>query len=224
MKQCKKCGQEKPETSFPMRFGKDYREHTCGMCKKRAHIARHPETKRLEGYRRAARRQGITLAEYFMLRDLRAFRVAYRNRPKGLVVDGIRVRKSRVRCPLLQRAHDAAKSREYHARHLKKSRNRVRLWKQNNPAKRSAQHYRYRTRFAALQQDLTENQWEAIKLVYGHRCAYCGQRKRLTQDHVVPVSKGGPHTASNIVPACRSCNSSKGPRPPRVTYQPHLIC
>ena len=31
MKQCKKCGQEKPETSFPMRSGKDYREHTYSL-------------------------------------------------------------------------------------------------------------------------------------------------------------------------------------------------
>jgi 5-methylcytosine-specific restriction endonuclease McrA len=28
----------------------------------------------------------------------------------------------------------------------------------------------------------------------------------------VPLSRGGSHTASNIVPACRSCNSSKGAR------------
>jgi 5-methylcytosine-specific restriction endonuclease McrA len=33
--------------------------------------------------------------------------------------------------------------------------------------------------------------------------------KRLTQDHFIPVAKGGPYTQNNIVPACKRCNSSK---------------
>lgn len=71
--------------------------------------------------------------------------------------------------------------------------------------------------------DLTGAQWREIKALYGYRCAYCGEKpKKLTMDHVIPLSKGGPHTASNIVPACGSCNSSKndGDAPP---YQPLLL-
>jgi 5-methylcytosine-specific restriction endonuclease McrA len=42
-------------------------------------------------------------------------------------------------------------------------------------------------------------------------CAYCGKwHEKLTLDHLVPKSKGGPHYAKwNLVPACFSCNSSK---------------
>jgi len=29
-------------------------------------------------------------------------------------------------------------------------------------------------------------------------------------DHVVPLIRGGRHSVGNIIPACRSCNSSKG--------------
>ena len=36
--------------------------------------------------------------------------------------------------------------------------------------------------------------------------------ERLTQDHVIPLSKGGQHIKENIVPACPSCNSKKGNR------------
>ena len=58
--------------------------------------------------------------------------------------------------------------------------------------------------------DLTVKQWKAKLKAYGNHCAYCGvQSKSLTQDHIRPLSKGGHHTASNIVPACRSCNSRK---------------
>jgi hypothetical protein len=34
--------------------------------------------------------------------------------------------------------------------------------------------------------------------------------KNRTADHVIPLSKGGKHSASNLKMACRKCNSSKG--------------
>lgn len=37
-----------------------------------------------------------------------------------------------------------------------------------------------------------------------------GAKADLTMDHVAPVSQGGETTVGNIIPACRSCNSSKG--------------
>lgn len=42
-------------------------------------------------------------------------------------------------------------------------------------------------------------------------CVYCGnhQKNLLTLDHVIPQSKGGPNTWSNLVTACKSCNSEK---------------
>jgi 5-methylcytosine-specific restriction endonuclease McrA len=43
-------------------------------------------------------------------------------------------------------------------------------------------------------------------------CAYC-PAPADTWDHVVPVADGGKTTPGNIVPACRSCNSSKHARP-----------
>jgi 5-methylcytosine-specific restriction endonuclease McrA len=45
------------------------------------------------------------------------------------------------------------------------------------------------------------------------RCAYCRRRiaRRLrTIDHQVPISRGGRHTAGNLVMACRDCNGRKG--------------
>jgi 5-methylcytosine-specific restriction endonuclease McrA len=68
---------------------------------------------------------------------------------------------------------------------------------------------RRRVRLLGGVSDLTEAQWQLIKKAYKFRCAYCGKKKPLTQDHIIPVSRGGQDTASNIVPACRSCNSKK---------------
>lgn len=46
----------------------------------------------------------------------------------------------------------------------------------------------------------------------GSPCTYCRatlDADNVTLDHVTPLTKGGQHDSSNVVPACRSCNSSK---------------
>jgi 5-methylcytosine-specific restriction endonuclease McrA len=45
-------------------------------------------------------------------------------------------------------------------------------------------------------------------------CQYCGTKKELTLDHIIPSSKGGQHTWANLVTACKSCNARKGDRTP----------
>ena len=50
-----------------------------------------------------------------------------------------------------------------------------------------------------------------------HLCMYCGGtygEYNLTRDHVVPLSRGGRDRWSNVVTACRSCNTRKGNRTP----------
>lgn len=54
--------------------------------------------------------------------------------------------------------------------------------------------------------------WAALVCRHAHACAYCGEVAPLTKDHVIPVSRGGRHAIGNILPACQSCNSSKGNR------------
>lgn len=72
--------------------------------------------------------------------------------------------------------------------------------------------------------DLTRKQWDAIKAAFEQRCVYCGQQPgSLTQDHLIPLTRGGSHTASNVVPACRPCNSRKHDGPPPVPVQPLLL-
>ncbi|MCR1785324.1 HNH endonuclease [Nocardioides carbamazepini] len=45
-------------------------------------------------------------------------------------------------------------------------------------------------------------------------CAYGCGRAATTLDHVIPVASGGQSVPGNVVPACRSCNSSKRDRDP----------
>ncbi|MCY3789933.1 MAG: HNH endonuclease [Gemmatimonadetes bacterium] len=53
---------------------------------------------------------------------------------------------------------------------------------------------------------------EKTKIAHATTCCYCGREAKLSLDHLIPKLKGGPDAADNITYACRSCNSSKGPK------------
>ena len=46
-----------------------------------------------------------------------------------------------------------------------------------------------------------------------HTCQYCGAKKNLSIDHVIPRCRGGEDTWENLVVACSSCNVKKGSTP-----------
>lgn len=57
--------------------------------------------------------------------------------------------------------------------------------------------------------------WMGKVAYYGWKCYYCGvglSRKTLSQDHAIPLSRNGTNFLSNLIPCCRSCNSSKKDR------------
>ena len=59
--------------------------------------------------------------------------------------------------------------------------------------------------------ELRDSQWWKRRLSKGI-CHYCGRPaapKELTMDHIVPISRGGKTTKSNVVPACKECNNNK---------------
>lgn len=62
---------------------------------------------------------------------------------------------------------------------------------------------------ARVEHDLTEAQWAALQTAWGG-CAYCGATAvPLQRDCVLPISRGGRYTLTNVAPACASCNASK---------------
>ncbi|WCM21394.1 HNH endonuclease [Paraburkholderia bryophila] len=62
-------------------------------------------------------------------------------------------------------------------------------------------------------------QFDAVFARDKEACVYCGKRKHLTLDHVMPKSRGGSDDFENLALACRSCNSSKGARTPEEWLQ-----
>lgn len=73
----------------------------------------------------------------------------------------------------------------------------------------------YLFNMSALTRREARQQWrDSIKSAWNNCCAYCGQPpiddSSLTIDHVKPKSKGGEDRTSNVIPACKECNSRKG--------------
>lgn len=66
-----------------------------------------------------------------------------------------------------------------------------------------------------------------------YTCMYCGNffsPSVLTRDHVIPRSRNGPDRWTNVVAACKRCNSAKGARTPEesgmellaVPFEPNI--
>ena len=47
-----------------------------------------------------------------------------------------------------------------------------------------------------------------------NECVYCGSKRNLTIDHIMPRSRGGKNTWANLVTCCSNCNLRKGNRTP----------
>ena len=172
---------------------------------------------------------------------LAAWRITHREHIKaqGLIYRSARREKEKARAAAWVKAYRAKKKatdvayraahreeikeyqRGYHATHRPEAKARNQAWAATHPNLcreicRVGAALR-RARKKGLTATLSRSQWQAILVAYKHRCAYCGVFfPQLTQDHVIPIIKGGGTTPDNIVPACRSCNSKKHTGPPVV--------
>lgn len=100
--------------------------------------------------------------------------------------------------------------KQYRIENKEKIKEKDKLYRRSNPQRTAFHKQNRRARAKELPATLTVEQWERIKDDFGNRCAYCGKKKKLEQEHFISLSKGGGYEYGNIIPACKSCNCSKG--------------
>jgi 5-methylcytosine-specific restriction endonuclease McrA len=112
------------------------------------------------------------------------------------------------------RRHEAnlrSKRRDYYAANREAVIASVMRWATRNPDRANEIKGRRRARKAAGDtRVVTVRDWRRVCARHHNCCAYCGAGGKLTQDHVIPIARGGRHAIGNLLPACGACNFSKG--------------
>lgn len=200
-KVCTRCGVDKPRGCFSV--DRALREGLKSWCKDccREHIS-----KDREAHRARVRKNYRDNPEAQKERH-RKWRAKNRER------DNETARKWRAENP--EAALKA--SRKYRAAHRELCLARTNSWAKRNPErvritdKNKNHNRRARKRGGMTGPEL--RQWERAQRKV---CHWCGVKcpTAYSIDHVQPLSKGGKHEASNLVIACRPCNSRKHDRDP----------
>lgn len=106
-----------------------------------------------------------------------------------------------------------AKQRLWNKNCSKELRNQVsKKWRKRNPDKVKQSCQANNANRRANYKVLTRKDIAYILTEGQYSCVYCSSSGN-TIDHLVPVSKGGSNNYSNLVVACKSCNSSKRDKP-----------
>lgn len=89
-------------------------------------------------------------------------------------------------------------------------------WKREVKARNAAIRSERMARARAIASHTAE-EWAALCEEMENCCVICGihatalHGNTLTKDHIVPIYQGGSDGIENLQPACRTCNSRKGP-------------
>ena len=99
-------------------------------------------------------------------------------------------------------------------------------WTEANPEKKNEISKRRLERLKKVRRvPYTDKDLSHLLKEFNNSCAYCGKefdfsisKRRLSWDHFVPISKNGDDALWNLLPACKSCNSSKSRRDAEEWY------
>lgn len=104
-------------------------------------------------------------------------------------------------------AYDRATSAQWRKDNPERFKEQMRNWRAKN--KQRKQELEHRRRARKLNNGVYIISPKDMRKLSGP-CFYCESIDGVTMDHIIPISRGGTHSIGNLVPACKSCNSSKG--------------
>jgi hypothetical protein len=191
-KVCKRCNVEKPATSehfSPNRKSRDRVGYYCKPCKaqlKREYDQKYPDRKRASNKRYESENP----------EKAKSWKRNYKKRhPDRIKEQGKRYNEKNIE-----------RVREIKRRNMRKPVARI---------KQIISNEKHRARKKGLPCNFTTQNWSNAKEFFSYSCVYCGiSPDNLVREHYIPLSSSTcPGTIpTNILPACLSCNSSKGNR------------
>lgn len=204
-KTCNKCEQEKPIDEFYK--DKTKNDGRCSWCKQCRRKYREKHREYYLAYNKQYRKKNPQKCidsskkwrEEHIDRILEANRKYYQDH-KEQVLERLREYYKEHKSYILKRSNKYDKS-------YSKT--------EKGKASKSRNQFKRRSRLRDCLNDFTAEQWKQIKKSQNYTCQHCGLQEpeiKLEVDHIIPVSKGGHHTASNIQGLCKSCNCKKGNR------------
>lgn len=215
-KTCTACGITKPLDDFYKspngRFGRQSRCIPCHKAASKRWVQGHPErTREIRNASNARNRDKVIARNRAFYAAHRERRLAEARAYKAKHRDRINERTREQRASLPPEVRKARWLR-YRQTNPEQRRERSRAYQKANAAKFAAyaQERRARVRSAPKVERIDRN---AIYDRDRGICHICGKhvpRKLMTLDHLIPLSKGGEHTARNLAVAHRSCNSKRG--------------
>ena len=186
MKKCSKCGLWKSKNEFPKNLTtKDKLSSWCNLCYKLYRKLWYDGNK--EKIREHNR-------EY-----------CKKNRKK--------IRENAKRWYKKNREKIKEHSRLYYQKNKEKINIKSEEWRRKNPERCKAIAKRSRAKRRGAIGSHTLGEWKLLKKRYRFCCPMCKKCEpeiKLTEDHRIPLSKGGSDYIENIRPLCLSCNSKKG--------------
>lgn len=114
------------------------------------------------------------------------------------------------------REKSLAYAKKYNKSHKEEQREYKKNYQQTEAGRitsRICRHLRRARKAGAGGDGISAEQWQRIIVKQRNKCNMCKKRfaksRLATIDHIIPLSKGGDHDASNIQALCKSCNNSK---------------
>lgn len=207
-KVCKKCQRELPLESYhKCSRSKSGRQSSCKSCKAKYHQKRYANNK--EHINKVNKKWRDKNKEYFSKwkeenkEYYSAYKKSYHKKHRERNLEYFRNWRKENHEYLLE--YDRKRYKQNKKEHLRRSRR----YQLENKDKIKAYNQKRRNTKRNLPATLTSEQWVTIKRTFNYGCAYCGRKDPLSQEHFIPLNSGGEYTHDNIIPACKSCNSSK---------------
>lgn len=222
MRVCKQCGKEKPATTEYFHKDKKWLMTRCKVCRnndyfdnkefiskrsKERYRRLNPKEEIPNGYKRCntCNQLKLSTTEFFSRSS------KMKDRLNG------RCKECRKEKEYSNKINEIKRKRkEYYGENkaVVLERNRVYQlkWNQSDHGRKLNRGYveKRRTLKANLLSTLTNEQWDECKIFFRSECAYCGKKvKKLQQEHIIPLTKGGHYNRQNIIPSCKKCNTSK---------------